>query len=194
MPPLFFFARQIRQSGFKFMAKPKGVIAMINFNNHFFLSLALICGICLNQNTFAQDKDVDQADSLDFGAFHKDKKEAIKVWDKTSDAPTKAYSDQPTDTKQTSAVKATDSSSTPVTPTANAASPAAADEVSGKRFELRERYTLTRSAKTPYSAFYVIEPLYKQAAQLCAKGWKKISERSEPVEQDYYLYYQIECL
>jgi hypothetical protein len=67
-------------------------------------------------------------------------------------------------------------------------------EISGKRFEIRERYTLTRSAKTPYSAFYVIEPLYKQSAQLCAKGWKKLAERSEPIEQDYYLYYEIECL
>jgi hypothetical protein len=29
---------------------------------------------------------------------------------------------------------------------------------------------------------------------LCAHGWKKLSERSEPIEQDFYLYYEIECL
>lgn len=64
----------------------------------------------------------------------------------------------------------------------------------GQRFEIRERYTLTRSASTPYSAFFVIEPLFKQAAQLCPLGWKKIAERSTPVEQDFYLYYEVECL
>jgi hypothetical protein len=134
--------------------------------------------------TFAQEMDIDQADSLRFQDFHKDKKEAVKVWDKKDNAPTKAYQDQST---ATNAKPATASASSSVE-TANSV------EISGKRFEIRERYTLTRSAKTPYSAFYVIEPLYKQSAQLCAKGWKKLAERSEPIEQDYYLYYEIECL
>ncbi len=148
----------------------------------------LLCGSSVFiVNAYAQDKDVDQADTLDFEAFHKDKNEAVRAWDKNSSTTTKAYSDQPT------------SSDTAVT-TQKAAAPtapetkSAASDISGKRFEMRERYTLTRSAKTPYSAFYVIEPLYKQAAQLCPKGWKKLAERSEPIEQDFYLYYEIECL
>ena len=175
---------------------------MINRGNYFFLLIALMYGIPLSQSTSAQDKDVDQADSLDFGAFHKDKKEAIKVWDKKSDTTTKAYSDQPANSTESAAgaTKAANSSipvnNAPVNGVSatNAAAPIVAGEVSGKRYEIRERYTLTRSAKTPYSAFYVIEPLYKQAAQLCSKGWRKLAERSEPIEQDYYLYYEIECL
>lgn len=149
----------------------------------------------------AQNMDVDQADTIDFESFHKDKKEAVKVWDKKSNTPTKAYSDQ-TAAPAANASTATNSApasdvappiKTDVAPTTKTAAQATED-IRGKRFELRERYTLTRSAKTPYSAFYVIEPLYKQAAQLCAKGWKKLAERSEPIEQDYYLYYEIECL
>ena len=147
--------------------------------------------------------DVDEADSLNFQDFHKDKKEAVKIWEdgvgKRSET-VKAYDE----TGQNTA------SSAPVAPAAvtTAAQPAAASAAAatatakaangevkpGQRYEIRERYTLSRSAKTPYSAFYVIEPLHKQASQLCPRGWKKVAERSEPVEQDFYLYYQLECL
>ena len=169
---------------------------MINRNN---MLAWLLCGsFIFISNTYAQDKDVDQADSLDFQSFHKDKKEAIKVWDKKSDTTTKAYSDSQQAPAAAGAETSTSTTTNAATP--NSAAPAAiaatgaTGDIKGKRFEIRERYTLTRSAKTPYSAFYVIEPLYKQAAQLCAKGWKKLTERSEPIEQDYYLYYEIECL
>ncbi|HET8711252.1 MAG TPA: hypothetical protein VFM32_07740 [Spongiibacteraceae bacterium] len=148
----------------------------------------LLCGSSVFiVNAYAQDKDVDQADTLDFEAFHKDKNEAVRAWDKNSSTTTKAYSDQPTSSDTAVTMQKTAASTAPETKSA-------ASDISGKRFEMRERYTLTRSAKTPYSAFYVIEPLYKQAAQLCPKGWKKLAERSEPIEQDFYLYYEIECL
>lgn len=170
-------------------------------------------------HTSAQDMDVDQADTIDFQSFHKDKKEAIKAWDKGfGTTTTKAYQDTPAGTAApaaNTAPAATGSGKTPASSSAKTVAPVsttpapaanvapskdavAAAQVppgeAGKRFEIRERYTLTRSAATPYSAFYVIEPLYKQSAQLCPRGWKKLAERSEPVEQDYYLYYEIECL
>lgn len=171
---------------------------MINRNHLLNLLLcgSLLIGTSIGVDASAQNKDVDQADTLDFESFHKDKKEAVKVWDKSS-TTTKAYQDQP-------AANATTAPSAVAAPAP--ASPAAVDSpqtkslaaaVTGspsKRFEIRERYTLTRSTKTPYSAFYVIEPMYKQAAQLCPKGWKKLTEKSEPIEQDFYLYYEIECL
>jgi hypothetical protein len=146
--------------------------------------------------THAQDMDVDQADTIDFQSFHKDKKEAVKVWDKKSNTTTKAYDDKPAESStiapaQPAQTTAPAASTTAATKSATTLTPAGE---AGKRFEIRERYTLTRSAKTPYSAFYVIEPLYKQSAQLCPRGWKKLTERSEPVEQDFYLYYEIECL
>src|ERR1022692_4035335 len=145
---------------------------MINRNN---ILALLLCGSSIFiLNARAQDKDVDQADTLDFQSFHKDKKEAVKVWDKPSNTPTKTYTDQPA--PATNSAAGTTTNSAPASSAAaatNTAAPVAPAEISGKRFEMRERYTLTRSAKTPYSAFYVIEPLYKQAAQLCVKGWKK---------------------
>lgn len=128
----------------------------------------------------AQAMDVDQADSLNFQSFHKDKKEAVKAWEKPTET-VKTYDEKAAGAKSEQAPGASPVNTSNANPT-------------GKRFELRERYTLTHSVKTPYSAFYVIEPLYKQAAQYCPKGWKKLGERSEPIEQDYYLYFEIECL
>jgi|GEM_PF-667256 len=162
---------------------------------------ALSCGMA-----WAQEMDVDQADSLNFEGFHKDKKEAIKVWEKSPSADksqtVKAYDLTP----PASTSNAVTSTSAAVTPSPAVAAKAGdkapatatvqnAGEVKpGQRYEIRERYTLSRSNKTPYSAFYVLEPLHKQAVQLCPRGWKKLTERSEPVEQDFYLYFELECL
>lgn len=149
-------------------------------------SLFIIGLLIMSNSLHSQEMDIEQADSLNFQSFHKDKKEAVKAWEKPAET-VKAYDDKTT-------AKPGQTSSAPTTNTANAATTANSNDLKGKRFEIRERYTLTRSTQTPYSAFYVIEPLYKQAAQLCTKGWKKLSERSEPIEQDFYLYFEIECL
>lgn len=174
-------------------------------NHRTLVAIALSLGIG-SGTAFAQ-MDVDQADSLNFEAFHKDKKEAIKVWkdDKTTKTETtiKAYDQNATTATQptatpvaptTSALTSTPitAAGTPTKPSTTTASPAAIK--AGQHFEIRDRYTFDHSAKTPYSAFYVIESLQMQSAKLCPKGWKKLSERSEPVEQDYFLYYEIECL
>lgn len=153
--------------------------------------------------------DVDQADSLNFEAFHKDKKESIKVWkdDKTKkDETVKTY--EQTVPASTTPATAGNLNSTPVAPAAAtppaatsaatshaAPTPAAKTDIKpGQRFELRERYSLGRSTKTPYSAFYVIEALHQQAVKYCPRGWRKLNERVEPVEQDFYQYFEIECL
>lgn len=155
-----------------------------NYPISFFIGVLLTVSSSLH----AQEMDIEQADSLNFQSFHKDKKEAVKAWEKPAET-TKTYDDKPATSKsaQTADTSAATASNT-VSTTANS------NDIKGKRFELRERYTLTRSTQTPYSAFYVIEPLYKQAAQFCTKGWKKLGERSEPIEQDFYLYFEIECL
>lgn len=179
----------------------------MNYRKHLIASLMTLGVISFVHPAIGQDMDVDQADTMDFGSFHKDKKEAVKVWDRKSSTTTKAYEDKPA----TAAPAAASSTTVPTAagsksaaPVASTAVPAASTSAAaaaqtppgevGKRFEIRERYTLTRSTATPYSAFYVIEPLYKQSAQLCPRGWKKLAERSEPIEQDFYLYYLIECL
>lgn len=183
----------------------------MNYRKPLIASLMALGIVSFAYQTTAQEMDVDQADTMDFESFHKDKKEAVKVWDRKNSTPTKAYEEKPatagsaasgtapaTSAPAASGVKSTAPVSSTAVPSAAAASGAAAVQTppgeAGKRFEIRERYTLTRSSATPYSAFYVIEPLYKQSAQLCPRGWKKLAERSEPVEQDFYLYYLIECL
>lgn len=184
----------------------EGVLDM-NHRKSLIASLMALGLASFAYTTTAQDMDVDQADTIDFGAFHKDKKEAVKVWDKSSTTTTKVYEQKPAGGAPNASTPATTTSGTKAAPvtsnavpaaTAPSASAAAAAQTppgeAGKRFEIRERYTLGRSTATPYSAFYVMEPLYKQSAQLCPRGWKKLAERSEPVEQDFYLYHEIECL
>jgi len=158
----------------------------------------LLFAIGFSASAFAQ-MDVDQADSLNFQNFHTDKKEAVKVWKdekKQKSEAVKTYdinsSGSASDSSTTTSVPAAQSKSG--LSAAAAASSGGTTAESGQRFELRERYTLSRSAKTPYSAFYVIESMHQQSARHCPKGWKKISERSEPIEQDFHLYYEIECL
>ena len=180
----------------------------MNYRKPLIASLIALGIVSFAYQTTAQEMDVDQADTMDFESFHKDKKEAVKVWDRKNSTPTKAYEEKPAAagsaasgaaaTPAASSAKSSAPVSSTAVPSAATASGAAAVQTppgeAGKRFEIRERYTLTRSSATPYSAFYVIEPLYKQSAQLCPRGWKKLAERSEPVEQDFYLYYLIECL
>lgn len=157
-----------------------------------FAHTALLLAALASTGAQAQ-MDVDQADSLNFEGFHTDKKEAKKIW-KEKDETVKTY-EQPAATN-TDAPATTAAASAAPAATANVDAPkAAASSVKpGQRFEIRDRYSLGRSASTPYSAFYVIEALHKQSAQLCPRGWKKLSERSEPIEQDFYMYYEIECL
>lgn len=191
----------------------EGVPAM-NTRRKLIASLMTLGIVSFACQTTAQDMDVDQADTIDFQSFHKDKKEAIKAWDKGfGTTTTKAY-EQPANATSTTAptaapaatggsaattsTKAVAPAAVPAAATAPSKDAVAASQVApgdaGKRFEIRERYTLTRSAATPYSAFFVLEPLAKQSAQLCPRGWKKLAERSEPVEQDFYMYQEIECL
>lgn len=133
--------------------------------------------------------DVDQADSLNFQGFHKDKKEAVQVW--REDKPEAEPNNYPVKVYEQDAAASITNASAP--PSASAA-PETTRPRSGKRYEIRERYTLSRSAATPYSAFLVVEALHRQMASLCPAGWRKLNERSEPVEGDFFLYYELECL
>lgn len=162
------------------------------------LSFAVAC-VCVQ--AAAQGMDVDEADSLNFEAFHKDKKDAIKIWNDKDDGVqfgTKSKTVKAYDSKPAGNGAAMQSQPVGTGGTQPATARQAADVpkgVSGQRYEIRERYTLGRSTQTPYSAFFVIEALDKQMAQICAKGWRKVGERSEPIEgDDFYMYYQFVCL
>ncbi len=161
--------------------------------NHVLLPIVFALITAAGTDGALAQMDVDQADSLNFEAFHKDKKEAVKVWKDEPEKKTetvKTYEQTPATIAAPAAL-----TTTPAAAANNSTNnTATAASKPGQRFEIRERYALERSAKTPYSAFYVIESLHKQSAKLCSKGWKKLTERSEPVEQDFYMFYEIECL
>lgn len=138
-------------------------------------------------SSYAQEMDVDQADSLDFERFHTNKKNAIKIWnDKKDSEPTQAYDTQP-------AAKQPAVPPTMVAAEAEKAGTTAADN-SGKRFEIRELYSITGSTRTGYTPNTVVQALHLQMQGFCAKGWTKQEERSVPDGDEYYLYYVFKCL
>ncbi|WP_101757039.1 hypothetical protein [Oceanicoccus sp. KOV_DT_Chl] len=131
------------------------------------LSVFIMLSLLGVSSSTIADFDVDDADTLNFEAFHRDKNPDKEVW-KQQESKKEV---------QKTGIASTETSLN-----------------SDKEFEIRERYSLSRSTQTPYSAFFVIEALHKQMAQLCPQGWKKLAERSEPIEQDFYLYYELKCL
>ena len=145
----------------------------------------------------AADFDVDDADSLDFESFHEEKDNAVQIWKQGEnewsfkERATKAYADEekPSSQLQQKTVTSTQQTAAPVTQQVTQKR-----AKSGDRFEIRQRYTLSRSAATPYSATHVIENLHQQMADICPAGWEKQREWSVPVAQDYYLHYEFECL
>ena len=148
-------------------------------------SITMIVSLALCANAFA-GFDVDDADSLDFESFHnideksdgeKSNKNKEWLWDELKQ---NTRSEQPS--SESSADKPNTSHiSQPTTSTNNPS------------HSIQERYTLSRSDHTPYSAFYVIEALHKKMAVQCPSGWNKMKEWSTPVEGDFFLHYQFSC-
>lgn len=64
----------------------------------------------------------------------------------------------------------------------------------GKRYEIRTRYTLKPGNSASLSADAATDIMHGKMAQQCPQGWEKQREWSLPVEGDYYLHYQFECL
>ena len=130
-----------------------------------------------------EEMDVDLADSLDFESFHKPKDSTIKVYDSESGeffsraktAATKTYQQQTSSTEPT---KTNDS----------------LPSLAGKRFEIRQRYTLSFSDQTSDTAVTAINTLHKKMATHCPRGWLRQKEWSTPIEQDFYLHYAFECI
>lgn len=148
----------------------------------FYFSVALLSLLSFNSSYVLAD--AEDCDSLDFDACFEENETDLKLFQpKQRQAPQKVYEQEQTNS----------SSTTPATQSApiTASAPVAADITS---YEIRERYTLGKSAQTPYSAFFVIEALHKQMANKCPKGWTKLGEWSVAIEDaDYYLHYEFAC-
>lgn len=119
-----------------------------------------------------QEKDVDMADSLNFGKFHSNKGDSVKLYD-----------------SKTGAVLG--SKPAAVVPPAAAVAP---ERQGNEAFTVKVRYSLASSAETRFSAFSAITDLHQQMAQHCPQGWEKLSEWSEPVAGDFILHYGFRCL
>ena len=133
--------------------------------------------------SFAEEQmDVDLADSPFFSDFHKDKKQALKVWTQKDGLELQ---------KDIKTEKAYNTNTTNNT----APAPADAGDKSGKRYEIRELYSISGSDRTGYTPSTVVQALYLQMQGLCPDGWKKLDERSQPDGKDaFYMYYSFECL
>lgn len=128
---------------------------------------------------FAENMTIDDADSLDFEAFHRKHDQAVKLWD--SKESQKAYPQQAAE------------------PAANAAAaPDSADREqplgkAGDRFDIRQAYRPADPANSGLHA--AMAKLQQQMVSLCPNGWLKTSERVLPAANgDYFLHYELECL
>lgn len=127
--------------------------------------LFLIFTLSIATASWAEEEHMsDQADSLDFEGFHKEKTgDDRSIFDYFSGTQT------------------TTLDNTELT-------------VSDKVFVVQQRYTLTSSSKTHYSAFSAIDTLHQQMAKHCPKGWVKNGEWVTPVDGDLQLHYQFRCI
>lgn len=127
-----------------------------------------------------EQMDVDLSDSLNFQEFHKDKKDAVKLWEDKDENVEKPYQQG-------------EAEATPAEATAKA--PAAKEDIEGKRYEIRELYSISGSDRTGYNPNTVVQALFLQMQGYCPNGWRKLDERSEPDGGDaFYMYYAFECL
>lgn len=146
--------------------------------------LAISCILTFIGSSYAEEMDVDLSDTLDFDEFHKDKKSAVKLWEDKDEKVAKTYEETDKVSNDKSAADA-------------APQPAPTDTVDkkGKRYEIRELYSISGSERTGYNPSTVTQALFLQMQGYCPKGWRKLDERSEPDGTDaFYMYYAFECL
>ena len=134
------------------------------------LLIAIVTNVAVCVHAMAEF-DVDDADSLDFESFHTNNNQDKKVGQQESKIPAEAA--------RNSAANAAEKIS---------------DDRQHEEYEIRERYTLKEGDQLPYSAYGAIAAMHRQMAALCPNGWEKTREWSIPVDQDFYLYYELTCL
>lgn len=152
------------------------------------LTLFAASTLILPASSFAEDKmDVDLSDSLNFEEFHKDKPDAFKLWEDKDDV-TRTYQETPK-------TEAADNAKPEPQEKVAAGENPPADPNRGKRYEIRELYSISGSERTGYNPNTVVQALYLQMQGYCPKGWKKLDERSVPDGSDaFFMYYSFECL
>lgn len=134
----------------------------------FLLPICLIFSLSSTQIVLAEedDFDVDQADSLDFEAFHKPKNQGIKLWEQK---PSQNTYDKATNANPNTKSAATKRSNN-----------------SGKRFVARSQYSSGQASVS-------INALYQQMLENCPNGWDKKKEWAENDGQQLYLYASFDC-
>lgn len=167
----------------------------MQFSTRLFAPVLLVLSTALSLDAIADEEmDVDLADSPFIEDFHKDKDQSIKIWSKEegfglqSGETKKVYEENAEE-----AAEVADSQLPP--PKAGAQTTDQGNNHSGKRYEIRELYSIGGSERTGYNPTTVVQALYLQMQGLCPAGWRKLDERSEPDGSDaFYMYYSFECL
>lgn len=153
--------------------------------------------VLYSNDLFAQGLPVDEADGLDFEAFHEKSNDSIKIWDRFK--PKKAYEDK-TQSQTTAPVseipqQGAIESKTPASRPIQSIDAPEASQAKGTRYDIRQDYSLqTDFSNASQSVGSAITLLHQQMATLCPKGWSKLSERSVPAGNGFYLHYELECL
>ncbi len=145
---------------------------------------------------------VDEADSLDFESFHKEKegeqstslfgisggtsgiiREGENVFHPELDNPGKNIGVIEEDLSTPKKRKSANDFNTKRLP-----------QPKGKIRNIRVRYALYKSDYTPLHAHDAVPVLHSYINDYCPTGWLKLAEWSLPVERDHFLYYQFQCL
>ena len=165
--------------------------------NNYHRYLCLLISSLLSTTTLAGDAfDVDDADSLNFEAFHKPKDDSIKIYNtetgkilggKKRRQTIKTYQPEEASTlkQKTVAIPPSD------VPTQKVAETNLS--IAGQRYEIRQRYAFGESQNTSDTPDTAINSLYKQMIKYCPQGWTKEKEWSVPIEGDFYLHYEFTC-
>lgn len=143
---------------------------------------------------------VDEADGLNFDSFHESKEGQVKLFD--AEKGRFLGQGEPGNTRATKVYQQDDTPESTIegiaakTPAASADIDANDDVINKPAvdglYEIRQRYSLQQHSEL--SPAHAANQLHRQMAKLCPQGWQKQREWSVPVDADFFLYYQFECL
>lgn len=168
------------------------------------LTAALLAGLLLIPTLGqTQTSKADQADSLDFEAFHQEKQGAITIWDSDKSEfgglkekkTTAVYEEMPgrvpapKQTPATEALSPNEARASALQERQQQEKLARGQGYNGERFMIRSRY----NPAVHNSTATAIDDLHRQMATLCPQGWIMVREWSLPVAQDFYLHYLFQC-
>jgi hypothetical protein len=165
-------------------------------------ALPLLFTVCLSLHAEEETFTVDEADSLDFDSFHEDKEgeegtSLFGITGGTSGTIRKgenAFHPELDNPGKNVGVVEEDLGSPKKRKPVNDFDGQKPPKAIGEIRNIRVRYALYNSKNTPLHAHDAVPVLHSYISDYCPTGWLKLAEWSMPIERDYYLYFQFQCL